>query len=600
MNSWSQRERARHILSKEVGFIKKPHGDRVRIALAFPNTYWVGMSNLGFQTVYRLLNAEDDVVCERFFLPPRQELAELVRAKAPLLTLESQTPVNDFDIVAFSVSFEWDYVNVLTLLRLAGIPAYAAERTPRHPVIVIGGAVTFVNPEPLAPFADVIAAGEGEALVPALRAAFTEASDRPDLLARLATERGFYVPSFYEPQYGADGTLTGYLTTGGATTAGAAAPVPVRKAALRTTEAVDPPATSIFTPDTEFGSRFLVEVVRGCANLCRFCWAGYNYLPVRAFPTERILELAGAARSHANRVGLVSIALCDHPDIERILVRMKQMGYAISPASLRLDDLTPTIVRLLHESGERSITIAPETGSDRLRRVINKTVTNDEILDRAELIFASGIENLKLYYMIGLPTETDDDLVAIRDLTRQMRERMLRHARSKGQIGRIVGSVNPLIPKPGTAYQWLPMSDPAAIERKIKRLRTLVADIDNVYFNIKSERHSYYQALLSLGDRRVAPAIAAAERNGQNWRAAVAEAGVDDEFFVFRDRTGDAMLPWDIIDGGMKSTFFQTEVAKGLREEWTLPPKRAQETARLLPVPPSRVAIGESGNLVIV
>jgi radical SAM superfamily enzyme YgiQ (UPF0313 family) len=581
MNSWSQRERARQTLSKEVGFVKKPHGDRLRIALAFPNTYWVGMSNLGFQTIYRLLNAEDDIVCERFFLPPRQELAELSNAKAPLLTLESQTPVGDFDIVAFSVSFEWDYVNVLTLLRLAGIPAYAAERTSRHPLIVIGGAVTFVNPEPLAPFADVIAAGEGEALVPALRAAVSQASGRADLLARLAAERGFYVPKFYEPQYAADGSLAGYAVTGGS-----AAPMPVRKAALRTTEAVDPPATSIFTPDTEFGSRFLVEVVRGCANLCRFCWAGYNYLPVRAFPTDRILELAAAARTHASRVGLVSIALCDHPDIEQLLERMKEMGYAISPASLRLDDLTPTIVRLLHESGERSITIAPETGSDRLRRVINKTVTNDEILDRAELIFASGIENLKLYYMIGLPTETDDDLVAIRDLTLKMKERMLRFARSKGQIGRIVGSVNPLIPKPGTAYQWLPMSEPALIERKIKRLRALMADIDNVYFNIKSERHSYYQALLSLGDRRVAPAIVVAERNGQNWRAAVADSGVDDGFFVFRDRSTDAMLPWDIIDGGMKAAFYQSEYAKGLREEWTLPPKRALENARLLPVLP--------------
>jgi len=586
LKSWAQRERALQTLSKEVGFVIKPHGDRLRIALAFPNTYWVGMSNLGFQTMYRLFNAADDVVCERFFLPPKQELAELIATRAPLLTLESQTPVGEFDVIAFSVSFEWDYVNVLTLLRQAGIPRYAAERTHRHPLVVIGGAVTFVNPEPLAPFADVIAAGEGEALVPGLRRAFAAATDRADLLRRLAQERGFYVPSFYEPHYEEDGTLAGYTVDPRVDGGSDGVPLPVRKAALKTTEAVDPPATSIFTPDTEFGARFLVEVVRGCANLCRFCWAGYNYLPVRAFPTERILQLAQAARPHANRVGLVSIALCDHPDIERILTRLNEMGYAISPASLRLDDLTETIVRLLRESGERTITIAPETGSDRLRRVINKTVTNDEILDRAELIFASGIENLKLYYMIGLPTETDEDLVAIRDLTLQIRERMLNHARARGQIGRIVGSVNPLIPKPGTAYQWLPMEDPAVVERKIKRLRSLMADIDNVYFNIKSERHSYYQALLSLGDRRVAPAIEAAERNGQNWRAAVAEAGVDGDFFIFRDRSKDAMLPWDIIDGGMKRPFFEAEYAKSLREEWTLPPKRAQENAKLLPVIP--------------
>jgi radical SAM superfamily enzyme YgiQ (UPF0313 family) len=575
--SWAQRERARAILSKEVGYVQKPHGSRLRVALAFPNTYWVGMSNLGFQTVYRLFNAVDDIVCERFFLPPKQELADLSAARAPLVTLESQTPVGDFDVVAFSVSFEWDYVNVLTMLRLAGIPARAAERTSRHPLVVIGGAVTFVNPEPLAPFADAIAAGEGEALVPAFAKAYAEAADRDDLLRRLALERGFYIPQLYEPQYADDGSLS-------RVNARAGAPLPVRKAALPTAAATDPPVTSIFTPDTEFGSRLLIEVVRGCANLCRFCWAGYNYLPVRPFPTDRILELASAARPHANRVGLVSIALCDHPDIELILGRLLELGYAISPASLRLDDLTPAIVRLLRDSGERTITIAPETGSDRLRRVINKTVTNDEILDRAEVIFASGIENLKLYYMIGLPTETDEDLVAIRDLTLQLRARMMKYARTRGTVGRIVGSVNPLVPKPGTAYQWLPMEDPTVVERKIQRLRALTSDLDNVYFNIKSERHSYYQALLSLGDRRVAGVIEAAERNGQKWRAAAAEAGVDADFYVFRDRSGDAVLPWDIIDGGMKTSFFKSEFEKSLRAEWTLPAKRQQENARLLPV----------------
>jgi radical SAM superfamily enzyme YgiQ (UPF0313 family) len=577
MHSWEQRERARQILAKEVGYVTKPHGGRLRVALAFPNTYWVGMSNLGFQTVYRLFNAEPDVVCERFFLPPKQELAEQIATKAPLVTLESQKPVSEFDVIAFSVSFEWDYVNVLSLLRLAGVARYAAERTARDPLIVIGGAVTFVNPEPFALFADVVAAGEGEMLVPSLVRAFGAASNRQDLLRLLALERGMYVPSFFEPRYGADGSLAGYDVAPDAS-------FPIRKAALKTTDAVDPPVTSIFTPDTEFGSRFLIEVVRGCANLCRFCWAGYNYLPVRAFPTERILQLAEQARPYANRAGLVSIALCDHPDIEHILARFNEMGYAISPASLRLDDLTDTIVRLLRASGERTITIAPETGSDRLRRVINKTVTNDEILDRADLIFANEIENLKLYYMIGLPTETDDDLVAIRDLTIEMRDRMLKHARSRGEIGRIVASVNPLVPKPGTAYQWLPMTETGLIDKKIKRLRALTTGIDNVYFNIKSERHSFYQALLSLGDRRVAPAIEAAERNGQNWRAAVAESGVDADFFIFRDRSHDTVLPWDVIDGGMKAAFFHSEFDKGLREEWTLPPKRAQENARLLPI----------------
>jgi radical SAM superfamily enzyme YgiQ (UPF0313 family) len=579
MNSWQQQQAAKAILAKEVGYTHKPHTDRLRVALAFPNTYYVGMSNLGFQTVYQLFNAHEDVACERIFLPPKQQLKEQLASNTPLITLESQSLARDFDVIAFSISFEWDYTNILTMLRLAGVPVRAASRTARDPLVVIGGAVTFVNPEPLAPFADVIAAGEGEELVPAFLDALREGGDRDDLLKALAGKRGFYIPSFYDVEYRADGTIERFVPRTDTN-----APPVVRKAAVPTTEALDPPCTQIFTPDTEFGSRFLVEVVRGCANLCRFCWAGYNYLPVRAFPAERILARAREARVHAKQAGLVSIALCDHPEIDRILKELADMGYSISPASLRLDDLTEPIVRQLRQSGEKTLTIAPETGSDRLRRVINKTVTNDEILDRAELIFGCGIENLKLYYMIGLPTETDADLVAIRDLTLQLREIMLRHAKGKGHLGRIIGSVNPLVPKPSTAYQWMPMEDPAAIEEKVRRLRGLTADIDNVFFNIKSERHSFYQALLSLGDRRIASAIEAAEANGGDWRRAVADTGVNADFYVFRDRSQDEVLPWSIIDGGMKEAFFRTELEKSLREQWTLPPKRAAENQRLLPV----------------
>jgi radical SAM superfamily enzyme YgiQ (UPF0313 family) len=564
----SPRDAARDILSREVGVIRKTHGGRLRVALAFPNTYFVGMSNLGLQTVYTIFNADDRVVCERVFLPPKQALAAARSARAPLVTLESQTPVREFDVFAFSVSFEWDYTNVVTMLRLAGIEPRASARHPLDPLVVIGGAVTFVNPEPLAPFADVIAAGEAEALIPTFVEAFAsvQPGDREALLGHLAGQRGFYVPGLYEVVEDGPGRIAAIVPR-----PGTAAPAAVRKAAVRTADLLDPPCTTIFTPDTEFGSRFLVEVVRGCANLCRFCWAGYNYLPVRPFPASRILERAEAARPYASRVGLVSIALCDHPEIEAILGRLVEMGYGISPASLRLDDLTEPIVRLLRQSGERSITIAPETGSDRLRRVINKTMTNDEILDRADLIFRTGIENLKLYYMIGLPTERDEDLVAIRDLTLAIRDRMLAYARPRGGIGRIVASVNPLIPKPGTAFQWMPMADTAAIERAIDRLRRLTAGIENVFFNIKSERHSFYQGLLSLGDRRVADVVERAEANGQNWRQAAADAGLDPDAYLQRDRSGDACLPWHIIDGGLKADFFRDEAARSLRAEWTLP-----------------------------
>ncbi len=551
-------------LEREVGGVRKNHAGRLRVALAFPNSYFVGMSNLGLQTVYRLFNAHDRVVCERVFLPPKSEGTGRSSGRDPLVTIESQTPVAEFDIFAFSVSFEWDYTNVVTMLRQAGLKPRAADRTAHDPLVIVGGAVTFVNPEPLAPFADVIAAGEGEVLVPSLLDALADADDRQDLLRRLAQKRGFYVPSFYDVTYDGPGKIAAITPK-----PGTGAPAIVQKAAVKTTEMLDPPATQIFTPDTEFGARFLVEVVRGCANLCRFCWAGYNYLPVRAFPADRILELAAAARPYATRVGLVSIALCDHPEIERILKALVDMGYGISPASLRVEDLTEPIVSLLHQSGERSITIAPETGSDRLRRVINKTVDNAEILDKTRLIFGAGMENLKLYYMVGLPTETADDLAAIRDLTLEMRDEMLRHAKARGTIGRIVASVNPLVPKPGTTYQWLPMTDTAAIERTIQTLRELVSGVDNVYFNIKSERHSYYQGLLSLGDRRVSDVIEAAERNGGQWRAAVAEVGLDADAYLYRDRSGDAFLPWQIIDGGMKETFFRSEFDKSLRAEQT-------------------------------
>lgn len=561
----------RALLAREVGAITKPHGGRLRVALAFPNTYFVGMSNLGLQTVYSLFNADDRVVCERVFLPPKQALAALTARREPLVTMESGTPVRDFDVFAFSVSFEWDYVNVVTMLRMAGIEPRAARRTRHDPLIVVGGAVTFVNPEPLAPFADLIAAGEGELLVPSLvdTLAAHGTRDRDAVLHALTLERGCYVPSLYDVTYDGPGRVAAITPKPGTT-----APPVVRKAAVKAADRLDPPATQIFTPDTEFGSRLLIEVVRGCANLCRFCWAGYNYLPVRPFPLDRILAIAEQARPHANRVGLVSIALCDHPDIVPMLERLIEMGYGISPASLRLDDLTEPIVRLLKASGERSITIAPETGSDRLRRVINKTVTNEQIIDRADLIFRSGIENLKLYYMIGLPSETDDDLVAIRDTTLAIRDRMVEHARERGTIGRLVASVNPLVPKPGTTYQWLPMTRAAVIDQKTERLRALVAGIDNVYFNIKSERHSFYQGLLSLGDRRVADVIERAQENGGNWRAAVADAGLDADAYLHRDRTADPFLPWQIIDGGVKNEFFRAEFEKGTRAEWTLPRKQ--------------------------
>ncbi len=566
MSHAPHRDRTSRGRLREAGVVRKTHGGRLRIALAFPNSYFVGMSNLGFQTAYRLHNQPDDAVCERVFLPQGPDLASGLARPGTLATVESGTKVREFDVLAFSVSFEWDYPNLVRLLRLAGLPVYAAGRDARHPLVIIGGAVTFLNPEPLAPFADVVAVGEGEALVPALVRALARGRDRARALRARAAEPGFYVPGVVDVRYGPDGTIEAFEPR-----PGSGATLPIRKAVLSASACADPPATAVFTPDTEFGSRLLVEAVRGCANLCRFCWAGYNYLPVRPFPADRILEIARAARPHTSRIGLVSIALCDHPEIERLLGELIRMGYSISPASLRLDDLTEPVLRLLREAGERSITIAPEAGSDRLRRVINKHFTNEDILSRADLIFASGFENLKLYFMIGLPTETGEDLEAIRDLVLALRERLIAHGRARGRAGRITASVNPLVPKPGTAYQWMPMAAPASIERAVRRLRALTAGIGGVTFSMKSGRHAVIQALLSLGDRRVAPVVVAAERNGGQWRSALAETGVDASFYVHRDRSRDAVLPWEILDSGTRTAFYRAEFARSLRAEPTGP-----------------------------
>ena len=566
MTSRDLRQRAQATLAREVGTIVKPHGDRLRVALVFPNTYFVGMSNLGLQTMYRLFNQRDDVVCERAFLPPRQELQAQLASGARLITLESQAPVHEFDVLAFSVSFEWDYTNVLTILRLAGLPLYAAERTARHPLVVVGGAVTFVNPEPLAPFADVIAAGEGEQLVPSLVEAVSAATGRAGLYQGLAGVRGFYVPSLYEPRYDAGGRLVAMVPSGNAQ-------APVRKAAVKTTEALDPPHTQIFTPDTEFGSRFLVEVVRGCPNLCRFCWAGYNYLPVRSFPADRILELAEAARPHANRAGLVSIALCDHPEIERILHRLLEMGYGISPASLRMDDLTETIVGLLHRSGERSITIAPETGSDRLRRVINKTFTNGDMVKAAGVAFERGWDLIKVYSMIGLPSETTADLDELVTLV----SNILAEGRKKGVRATVHVSIGSFVPKSFTPFQWSAFDGVERLTEKLAYLKEKFRPVRGAKLKWHEPKEAEIEAMLSLGDRRMSTALLEVWKRGgrfdgwsehfswPRWTEALEAAGIPKERHL-REKDLKETLPWDVVDASIRKPFLVVEWKKALQE----------------------------------
>ena len=525
-----------------------------RVALVYPNLYFVGMSNLGFQSVYQGLNALADVLCERAFLPDDRDAEELERTGRPLGSFESGTPLRDFDALAFSVSFENDYLFVLKVLRLAGIPLRVRDRGPRDPIVILGGAASFLNPEPLAPFADLIAVGEGEALVPRMMDALLGASDPRAGLFALAPKDGFYVPSRYEVRYHGDGTVAAYDGPG---------PV-VRQRGWPGKMAL--PQSIVLTAHTEMSMKFMVEISRGCPCMCRFCWAGYNYLPVRGFSREEIVGRAREVRAHTDRIGLVSTAVCDHPEIDGIVDDLAGLDYEVSVASLRLDDLTPGFVFKLADTGVQGLTLAPECGSDRMRRVLNKQFTNAEILEKATWIFENGIQNLKLYYMVGLPGEDHGDVEAIVTLTDAIRERMLAVARGRGRIGRIHPSVNPFVPKPGTPYQWLPMEDPRETDRKLQFLRKAFGRMPNVDAVIKSARTGVAQSILALGDRRVADALEIAVERRMDFKRAVRDSGLDPGFYLFRGRGRDEVLPWDVVDNGVSKAYYLRELDKSLQE----------------------------------
>ncbi|HJS59205.1 MAG TPA: radical SAM protein [Vicinamibacteria bacterium] len=552
----SRRLQERHgqLLRDEVRLGSIEQRGRFRTALVWPNLYFVGMSNLGFQGVFQLFNAHDDVLCERAFLPGDADAEELERSGTPLRSFESGTPLRDFDLIAFSVSFENDYLHVLKLLRLAGIPLRARERGARDPIVLFGGAAVFLNPEPLAPFADVMAVGEGEALVPRLLDALLGAETPRKGLDALRARDGFYVPSRYAVHHHADGTIARVDGEG---------PV-LRQRAWP--GKMPMPQSVILTPHTEMSMKFMVEISRGCPCMCRFCWAGYNYLPVRGFSRREIVERAREVRGATNRIGLVSTAVCDHPEIDGIVDDLAALGYEVSVASLRLDDLTPQFVFKLADTGVQGLTLAPECGSDRMRRILNKQFSNDEILDKASWIFENGIQNLKLYYMVGLPFEQHQDVEAIVDLTLRIRERMLEAGRRRGRLGRIHPSVNPFVPKPGTPFQWLAMEDPKQTDKKLQYLRKAFARIPNVDAILKSARTGVTQSILALGDRRLADAMELAARERVELKRALNATGLDPAFYLFRERGQDEILPWDIVDNGVSKAYYLKELDRSRRE----------------------------------
>jgi radical SAM superfamily enzyme YgiQ (UPF0313 family) len=548
-------ERHRGYRQAEIPLQEIKQAGSFRVALCYPNLYFVGMSNLGFHSVYQMLNAHPDVLCERAFLPDDVDREDLERTGHPLTTVESGSELRSFHALAFSVSFENDYLYVLRMLRLAGIPLRAKDRGPNDPIVILGGAAVFLNPEPLAPFADLIAVGEGEALVPRMIEALAGAPDARKGLQGLVEKDGFYVPSRHEVRYHQDGTVAGYDGPGRV----------IRQRGWPGKMAL--PQSVILTPHTEMSMKFMVEISRGCPCMCRFCWAGYNYLPVRGFSRADIIARAREVRPHANKIGLVSTAVCDHPEIEAIVDDLAGLKYEVSVASLRLDDLTPEFVFKLADTGVHGLTLAPECGTDRMRNVLNKQFTNTDILDRATWIFENGIQNLKLYYMVGLPWERHEDVEGIVTLTEQIRDRMIQVGRSRGRVGRIHPSVNPFVPKPGTPYQWLPMEDPKETDRKLQFLRKAFGRMANVDAVIKSARTGVSQSILALADRRVADALEYAAVENVDLKRGMKAVGLDPGFYLFRGRGREETLPWDIVDNGVSKAYYLRELDKSAQEK---------------------------------
>ena len=542
------------LLADEHGTVRKDWGGRVSVALVYPNTYAVGMSNLGFQTIYRHLNAIPDVVCERVFLPDPEDIDELRRTRSAPCSLESQRPLGDFHMVAFSVTYEGDYVNVLRILGFGGIPLRASERRPWDPLILMGGVCAFSNPEPIAPFMDFIVVGEGEELVVELMAAYRDGyRDRAGFLTALTGLSGVYVPERYEVSYAADGTVGEVKALGGA-------PAIVTKRRLRDVDAFETIA-AIKTRGAEYGHMALLEVGKGCGRGCRFCLEGQVYRPVRHRSVDALRRtVAEFARQGETRIGLVGACVSDYPWIGELLKVVAEHGMELSISSLRADSLTADLAGALARGGHRTLTVAPEAGTERLRRAIRKAITDDQIMEACDLVRACGIPNFKCYFMLGQPTESAEDVEAIPRLAQRMLARLRVLDPAGRPFGRLTLSISSFVPKPWTPFQWAPFDGVESLRQKLDIVKRGVRGLPTVRVLHENPREAALQALLARGDRRVADFLEAAARADGDWRRALREWDGDPEHYTTRARATDERLPWDHFDVGVRKA--------GLVREW--------------------------------
>ena len=546
------------LLSAERGRVTK-RSALLRAALGFPNTYEVGMSNLGFQTIYRLLNRMDQVACERFFLfdfPPYRGTR----------TLESNRNIKDFDLIAFSVPFELDYLNVLKLLKLSKIPLLSSQRKENTPLIIAGGVAPTLNPEVLAPFVDCLLIGEAEEMLAEfMELYFTihrRKVSRERVLLELSRIEGVYVPRFYEFSYYPDGTVREMTLK-----KGVPEKVVSRRVGLKNLETFSP----ITSPYAHFKDSLLVEVGRGCARGCRFCAAGFAYQPCRFYTKESVLSQVEKYAGTSKHVGLIGSLISDHPELEDICEALHARGFEIGTSSLRVDMVSPKLLKILVDSGLRTLTVAPEVGTEKMWHVINKKIDREAVLKSAELASEACIPTLKLYLIIGLPFEREEDIEGIVDLVRDVHRIFIQEHKSgkarekKRSLRRLRISVNPFIPKPHTPFQWCGMNQKKELEGKLSTIAEGVKNLKGVHFEKKSIRQAILQGIFSLGNRKVGEGLFYTIEENLSFRQAWKKAGVDPNSIVFEPKKFDSFLPWDIIDSGVSKSFLIKEFKKAER-----------------------------------